>query len=73
MPGPCVMCGTCAPLRTLSDGMFGDGICELCDAVRFSQLHPRACWVPWAIKIERRRSADLRSQGVLVGALPRAS
>ncbi len=50
IPGPCVMCGMCRVLRTLRDGMVGDGICEVCDKLRFQQLHPRAVWVPWLEK-----------------------
>jgi hypothetical protein len=53
IPGPCVMCGECWPLRALPDGEVSDGICERCDEIRFMALQPRAEWVSWQVKRER--------------------
>lgn len=68
VPGPCVMCGTCARLRTLSGGVHYDGICEMCDETRFRQLNPRKRWVPWN---EWRALEKARSASHLAAVRPR--
>jgi len=59
------MCGTTRLLRTVGDGLLGDGICEQCDFVRFQVMYPLKTWRTWSEQREMLILEDAKRKTVL--------